>query len=465
MLASNPTQDDESLRAKAREAHDKARLSQDPEAWAEPVKLWAPLATGADCEKWDRFFYAEALLRRGEPASALPIAQSLLTDREMLRPAWMLMGEAFERLGRMSEAEAAWRQTLALSPNEYWAGFGIARALVRQGRSTEAREAINKALRGPDAEKGALRFATSLDLAAGDFAAAEQKFERIGLSPDERIEVIMASLGGMTKFDDRMAMYRLAKQSKGKGQLVDLGCFLGSLTIPMAIGLKSNADALAAGVRVHAFDRFLWEEGMNPFYSDLDVDEMPKVGNNFQSVFMRRIGGVAELVTVHAEDLAKARWTGGPIDLLAIDAMTTPELCRRIFREFYPSLIPGESYILQKDFCFHYAWWLHILQYLARDYFEVADPMPGTASVLFRCTKSISALEANKIAAWNAKDTALADAAFDYSLSIVAPSDAAAVAAAHVRYCEAAGDGTKAKKMTKEYELKFGASRVSGTTQ
>jgi tetratricopeptide (TPR) repeat protein len=457
---------DESLRTKAREAHEKARLSHGPEAWAEPVKLWASIATAPDGDKWDRFFYAEALLRSGDAASALPIAQSLLiTDREMLRPAWMLMAEALERLGRMSEAEAAWRQTLALSPNEYWAHYGIARALMHQGRSTEARDAIDKALQSPEAEPGALRFATSLDLAAGDYAAADSKFDRLGLSPDARIEAIVSSLGGMTRVDDRMAMYRLAKQVKGKGQFVDLGCFLGSLTVPMGLGLKSNSDAMAAGVRVHSYDRFQWEAGMDPFFSDLDGAVEPTAGADFRPIFQRRIGSVADLVVVHAEDLSKARWTGGPIELMAIDAMGTPELSRRICREFYPSLIPGISHVLHKDFCYHYTWWIHILQYQARDFFEVADTMPGAASVLFRCTRTISSLDANKMAGWNTKDGALADAAFAYSLSIVAPQDAHAIAAAHVRWYLASGERTKAEQLLKEANAKYGASEDLAAVQ
>jgi tetratricopeptide (TPR) repeat protein len=459
MLAIDPTKDHETARIKAREAHEKARLAQGSEAWIEPIKLWAPLATLKDSEKWDQFFYAEALLRSGDAATALAIAQSLLAHKEMLRPAWMLMGEAFEKLDRMSEAEAAWRQTLALAPNEYWASFGIARAWARQGRSAEAREAMANALQSPEAEQGGLRFAASLDLTAGDFAAASIKFDRLELSPDMRIETMVSSLGGMTRSEERMAMYRLAKQAKGKGQFVDLGCFLGSLTIPMALGLRANPEVLAAGVRVHAYDRFQWEAAMDPFFTDLDGTEKPKENENFQPIFQKRTTGVADLVTVHSEDLGKTRWTAGPIELLAIDAMTTPELGRRICREFYPALIPNESYILHKDFCFHYAWWIHILQYLARDYFEVADPMPSAASVVFRCTKPITAADANKISAWNTKDSKLADAAFGYSLSIVVPADAPAVAAAHVSWARAAGDYNREQQLTKNYEAKYGPGK------
>lgn len=459
----NTPDDEEKMRAAARVAHDKARISSSPSIWSATADLWRPLAKRDNAPSWDRFFYAESVLRSGDVETALQVVEVLASEPDLSRPCAMLKAEAYERLNRYAEAETAWRQAGSLPGDNYWPNFGLARVLARQGSLREARVWMNAALKGSGREAGGLRFAARLDLDAGDQTAANAKFDELGLSPDQRVEAIIAAQIGMTSTDERLTLYRLARNAKGKGHFVDLGCFLGSLTIPLALGLRANTGALNAGVQIHAYDLFEWHaKSMDPLYPGTSK---PRNSENFHALYLERIRDVSDLVVVHAGDLVKEHWKNGPIEVLSIDAMKNLELGIHICREFYPNLIPAVSYVLHQDFCHFLTWWIHIMQYLGREFFEAVDSIPRSAGVLFRCTRLISESDARAMSTWDLHDASLAEAAFAHSFSIISPEDAHAVAAAHARWHLTMGEPSSAEALLKSYQSKFPFSSEIGAVQ
>lgn len=71
---------------------------------------------------------------------------------------------------------------------------------------------------------------------------------------------------GMTSSEEQNYFKRYAQDIySGVGEIVDLGCWLGSTTIPLAQGLRENFNMSTKGKRIHAYDLFVWEKWMNPY--------------------------------------------------------------------------------------------------------------------------------------------------------------------------------------------------------
>lgn len=111
-------------------------------------------------------------------------------NRRVVR-ATRLLTEANERLkrGDLGAAELLSRRALKANARRQDAGVLLARALMGQGRSAEARDAIERALSSGRARIRTLFTAVEVYLAAGDRAAARQAFARMKIDPadaDER---------------------------------------------------------------------------------------------------------------------------------------------------------------------------------------------------------------------------------------------------------------------------------------
>jgi SAM-dependent methyltransferase len=154
----------------------------------------------------------------------------------------------------------------------------------------------------------------------------------------------------------------------GAGCIVDAGSFLGGSTIALADGLRRNLRRrrLHEEKRIHSFDRFEVEEYTRGTF----FPESMQVGESFRDLFERNIADYAPLVEVHAGDVLDHSWSGGPIEILFIDIAKHWTICDWVTRQFFPSLIPGRSIVVQQDYLYHH-WvgWLHVTMEFYSDYF------------------------------------------------------------------------------------------------
>ena len=75
-----------------------------------------------------RYAWAEAALKEGDAKACVEILDQTLAEAYHFTAAWHLYGLAQEALGRNEEAATAWRQCLALDPNDHFgAGLDLAR--------------------------------------------------------------------------------------------------------------------------------------------------------------------------------------------------------------------------------------------------------------------------------------------------------------------------------------------------
>jgi len=244
-----------------------------------------------------------------------------------------------------------------------------------------------------------------------------------------------AELLGMTSGSEQAYIANYGENLySGVGEVVDLGSWLGSTTIPLTKGLLKNPNFRGQGRKVYAYDLFIWFDWMIPSVAGTDLAGRYTEGDNFVDEFKRRIAPIADSVEVREGDLKAIGWHGEPIEFLLVDAMKGWDLAASIVRDFYPSLIEGRSLVFHQDFAHHFTPWIHLVQWRLRDHFEFVDEVPRSQSVVFRCVKAISPETVDLDWGFDLFGDNDVDAAFGYSMKLVSSEKLANVAAAKVMW-------------------------------
>ena len=205
----------------------------------------------------------------------------------------------------------------------------------------------------------------------------------------------------------------------GVGEVVDLGCFLGSLTLPLAEGLASNANFAGTGRKVRAYDTFRWITAMEMAVAGTALAGRFNVDDRFLDAFRSNVFPFESFIEAREGDLTLAKWSGEPIEFLVVDAMKSWELANAILREFYFALEVGKSLVMHQDFAHFYTPWIHLLHWRFRDHFLVEHEVPRAGSLVFRYVNELSSEQLNKDYSFADFPDDEIDEAFDFSLSIV----------------------------------------------
>jgi hypothetical protein len=249
-------------------------------------------------------------------------------------------------------------------------------------------------------------------------------------------ENIDMSVAGMLSLQERQYLYEYAKnQYSGSGEIVDLGCWLGSSTIPLAMGLMENSNSQIIGRHIHAYDIFIWEDWMDGCgcVSGSDLKGKFKPGDSFFEEYKKQTSAWGQQICCHPGDLMQLGWQGDDIEFLFIDAMKSWELANSIVNNFFPSLVPGISTVVHQDFSHYYTYWIHLIMYRFRDYFELVYDVPSSGSLSFKYRKQIPSDELNAVYAIDSFNSSEIDAAFRYSTSLVSPDKAQTIQIAKIR--------------------------------
>ena len=234
------------------------------------------------------------------------------------------------------------------------------------------------------------------------------------------------SLIGMTTPTERAYLLNYTQTTyTGQGEVVDLGSWLGSLTIPLLIGLRQNPTWNSQARGLHAYDLFTWADWMERYYNEKYFSRPMKNGDSFLGDFSKQVTPYdpQNRLVIHAGDLNQAGWKGTPIELLVVDVMKSLELANTVLRDFYPFLIPGVSHVMHQDFIHYYTPWIHLIHYRLRDYFEPIQDIPQSSSIVFRLKKSLPAELTRKGYTFaDFKETEIEEA-FAYSCSLLDMSE------------------------------------------
>jgi hypothetical protein len=253
-------------------------------------------------------------------------------------------------------------------------------------------------------------------------------------------------LHGMLTRTERAYLYWYGKHIfSGKGDIVDLGCWLGSTTISLAMGLDHNNHARLNRL-IHSYDEFVWRPYMDNGAKGTDIEGKYKAGDSFLDEFERRTHRWRHCIKACPGDLAKVGWDGSTIEFLLIDAMKSWEAASGVVRMFFPALLPGCSIIMHQDFAHWYTAWIHPIHYRLREYFEPLYDVPASGSMVFRLIRPLPREVLNQ--EWSPRQFSNEDidSAFAYSLNIVSREKRANVVAAKVMYFLHAGQLDRAQQ-------------------
>ncbi len=261
---------------------------------------------------------------------------------------------------------------------------------------------------------------------------------------------VETSLGMISEEERAYLQWYAESEFSGEGVIVDLGCWFGSSTINLALGLERNERIADKGKLIHAYDIFLWEDWMEATVVGTGLSEHLKPGDSFLDEFLERSRPWEPLIEVHPGDLTELGWRPGrPIEFLFNDASKSWELAAAIVRDFYPSLIPGRTIVVEQDFAHFYTPWVHLIRHRFRDCFEPVSHIRFSGSAVFRQTDPIAPDRLAEPVEFAAFTEQQIEEAFEDSLRLVSPEMRPNVAAARVMLYVHAGDTDRARR---EYE-------------
>lgn len=226
-------------------------------------------------------------------------------------------------------------------------------------------------------------------------------WERIDLKAVADVERVPTMLA---PDEQRLYFWLTSKWMQGAGDIVDIGCFVGGSTARLAAGL-----ALAGYARhVHAYDRFtaapgvkrrqLYQAGIAQFD-----------GEDIFPLAQRLLAPWAETITFHRGNIEDIGWSGGAIEVLTLDASKKTDLTDQMTADFFPSLIPGRSVIVQQDFLHWSQPWIAAQMVGFADHFEPVGFAPND-TMIFLCRKAITPDALSAARTENLSDADLLDA-------------------------------------------------------
>lgn len=191
---------------------------------------------------------------------------------------------------------------------------------------------------------------------------------------------------GMIVDRERQLLYYLGSQIyTGLGEIVELGCFVGLSTTCFAKGLEANTRVTNKKARINTFDwfRFFDEPPYDQWLRDRGIADHHKLIN----LFLDHTKPWAEMIALRPGDIMDQQWNGRPIEILFVDCGRNWTHSDQIVEQFYPSLMPGHSYLVQQDYIYWHNHWVAITMEWFADCFEIVDCSHST--VTFKLTKPI----------------------------------------------------------------------------
>ena len=258
----------------------------------------------------------------------------------------------------------------------------------------------------------------------------------------------ITNLLDMTSIEERSYMLEYSEKNyTGQGEIVDLGCWLGSLTIPLAIGLEQNKNINNLdNINIQAYDIFIGKNCMNSCVTSTNLANQYQQNQSFVEAFEERIKPWHNRIKTYVGDLKEFGYqVQKPIEFLFVNAIKSFDLANTILHNFFPFLIPNLSLVYHQGFSHYYYFWIHLIMYRLREYFEPLIYVP-LSSVIFKNIKAIPLpLLQNNYTLADFSPEEIRDA-FDYSLSIVPDSAKPNIAASKVMLYIHLGDLETAKK-------------------
>jgi hypothetical protein len=150
----------------------------------------------------------------------------------------------------------------------------------------------------------------------------------------------------------------LARTFEGPGDIVELGCWMGSTTACLAEGLSQNLWRERR--TVHVYDAFIWREWMKTYTEDPELLAANICeGDSFLDYFWSYAEPYRDLIDVHQSIVPTGReqsalkpleWRGGQIGILVMDLADDRASNEAMWRIFSPSFQSGCTIVVFNQF-------------------------------------------------------------------------------------------------------------------
>jgi hypothetical protein len=197
------------------------------------------------------------------------------------------------------------------------------------------------------------------------------------------------SIKSMLHSAELAILFGLAKDYwTGAGEIVDLGCLYGLTTRCLAEGVRLSERVVDKARRIYAYDLFLAHD-----YGWWTQESQTVHAGSWFPEFLDVNREGLDMIAPMPGDLLNMSWGHKPIEILMIDAAKSWDLNRWIVRNMFPRLIPGQSVVIQQDYCHFFEYWCAITMEYFADRFEALD-FVFSCSGVFRSLAPIHESEA-----------------------------------------------------------------------
>lgn len=221
---------------------------------------------------------------------------------------------------------------------------------------------------------------TAAPVLAAQFAAAPWEaiqLDEMGAAP--QVPTMLSTA------EQKLYLWAARDWARGRGAIVDLGCFVGGSSARLAEGRRQAGH----GARVHGYDRFTATTALKKrLFEPAGIP--PFEGRDILPLAHRLLQPWADLITLHPGEIEDNGWAGGLIEILALDASKSTAAMDRMAELFFPSLIPGGALVIQQDY-FHWRQpWVAVQMERMADHFLPLAVCPRSTMV-FLCTRAVDA--------------------------------------------------------------------------
>jgi hypothetical protein len=156
---------------------------------------------------------------------------------------------------------------------------------------------------------------------------------------------------------DSMKYYKwIGSTMSGVGEVVELGCWMGSSTCALAEGLSLNEKF--QNRRIHAFDSFIWEKWMNFYAKEFTLRRTVALRDSYLDLFLRFCAPYRKLVEPHQcyvspvaiSTSPSLSWHGDEIELFVYDMGSIYKQISYIWGTFSPYFVSGKTYVIFNEY-------------------------------------------------------------------------------------------------------------------
>jgi hypothetical protein len=177
-------------------------------------------------------------------------------------------------------------------------------------------------------------------------------------APWRKIPINPTVMPGMISNEEAQYYEYIGELYKGRGEVIELGPWLGKSTRHIIRGLRKNPHFVDR--QLHVFDDFIWRSGWMDRHTPQHL--RPPNHADFRPIFELFVQDILPDLTVKRariadydgnEHLTRIKWDGRPIEMMYIDCGRTTQVNEGWFEIFSPSFIPDVTLLILQDWRTH----------------------------------------------------------------------------------------------------------------